>query len=191
MGNKGSKKKDKNILTEEEINLLLANTQYTKEQIIQWHSGFLKDCPKGELDKKKFTEVYKEFYPQGKADKFCGQVFNVFDVDHSGKIDFTEFLIAISVSTQGDVKKKLHLAFQMYDNDHNGTIDKKEMEKIILAIYDLLGEEKRKGDNDPKKRVESIFAKLDRDQNGTLSEDEFVDGCLADPVLMGFLAPNA
>ena len=43
-----------------------------------------KDCPKGELDKKKFTEVYKEFYPQGKADKFCAQVFNVFDVDHSG-----------------------------------------------------------------------------------------------------------
>jgi hypothetical protein len=24
------------------------------------------------------------------------------------------------------------------------------MEKIILAIYDLLGEEKRKGENDPK-----------------------------------------
>ncbi len=114
MGNKGAKgKKDKNVLTEEEMNLLLANTQYTREQIVQWHAGFLKDCPKGELDKKKFTEVYKEFYPQGKADKFCAQVFNVFDVDGSGKIDFTEFLIAISVSTQGDVKKKLHLAFRM------------------------------------------------------------------------------
>ncbi len=37
-----------------------------------------------------------------------------------------------------------------YDADHNGNIDKKEMEKIILAIYDLLGEEKRKGENDPK-----------------------------------------
>lgn len=37
-----------------------------------------------------------------------------------------------------------------YDSDHNGTIDKKEMEKIIIAIYDLLGEEKRKGENDPK-----------------------------------------
>jgi len=32
---------------------------------------------------------------------------------------------------------------------------------------------------------------LDRDQSGTLSEEEFVDGCLSDPVLMGFLAPNA
>lgn len=32
--------------------MLLANTKYTREQIIQWHNGFLKDCPKGELDKK-------------------------------------------------------------------------------------------------------------------------------------------
>jgi hypothetical protein len=26
--------------------------------------------------------VYKEFYPQGKADKFCAQVFSVFDADN-------------------------------------------------------------------------------------------------------------
>lgn len=32
--------------------MLLANTKYTREQILQWHNGFLKDCPKGELDKK-------------------------------------------------------------------------------------------------------------------------------------------
>ena len=85
----------------------------------------------------------------------------------------------------------MSLAFQMYDSNRNGKIDKKEMEKIIIAIYDLLGETNRKGDNDPKHRVEAIFKKLDRDNNGTLSEDEFVEGCLNDPVLMNFLAPNA
>ena len=26
----------------------------------------------GKLDKKKFIDVYKQFYPHGKADKFCG-----------------------------------------------------------------------------------------------------------------------
>lgn len=30
----------------------------------------------------------------------------------------------------------------------------------------------------------------DRDGNGTLTEEEFVEGCLQDPVLMKFLAPN-
>lgn len=34
--------------------------------MLRWHNGFIHDCPKGELDKKKFIELYKEFYPQGK-----------------------------------------------------------------------------------------------------------------------------
>ena len=34
-------------------------------------------------------KVFKEFYPQGKAEKFSASIFNVFDTDHSGKIDFT------------------------------------------------------------------------------------------------------
>ena len=57
---------------------------------------------------------------KGKADKFCSHVFKVFDSDGSGEIDFTEFLIAISVTAQGDAKKKLVLAFKMYDVDQNG-----------------------------------------------------------------------
>ena len=82
------------------------------------------------------------------------------------------------------------MAFKMYDMDRNGKVDTKEMEKIIEAIYDLLGEEHRKGDNSPSERVKTIMAKLDKDQNGYLSEAEFVDGCLADPVLRSLLAPN-
>lgn len=80
MGNKQGKK-DASKLGEDEIQLLLANTSFSREEILTWHAGFLKDCPKGQLDKKKFIEVYKVFYPQGKADKFCSHVFKVFDTD--------------------------------------------------------------------------------------------------------------
>jgi Ca2+-binding EF-hand superfamily protein len=65
------------------------------------------------LDKKKFIEIYKQFYPNGKADRFCGHVFKTFDTDCSGEIDFVEFLIAISVTSQGNVKDKLQMAFNM------------------------------------------------------------------------------
>jgi Ca2+-binding EF-hand superfamily protein len=81
-------------------------------------------------------------------------------IDHSGKIDFTEFLVAISTSSSNDVKQKLHLGFKLYDTNNNGSIDKKEMQKLIEAIYDLMGEENRKGDNEPKERVTAIFNKL-------------------------------
>jgi Ca2+-binding EF-hand superfamily protein len=42
------------------------------------------DCPKGLLDKKQFITVYKQFYPQGKAEAFSNEVFKIFDRDHSG-----------------------------------------------------------------------------------------------------------
>lgn len=142
------------------------------------------------MDRKQFTTVFQEFYPQGKAEKFSAQIFNVFDTDRSGKMDFSEFLMAISTSSQGDLKKKLHLGFKLYDMNNNGQIDKKEMAKLIEAIYDLTGEQNRRGDNDPKQRVEAIFNKIDRDNNGTIDENEFIEGCLSDPVLMRILVPQ-
>ena len=99
-------------------------------------------------------------------------------------------MVAISTSTHGDVKQKLRLGFNLYDTNHNGKIDKKEMVKIIESIYDLKGEQNRKGDNDPKQRAEAIFSKLDKDNSGTLDENEFVQGCMSDPYLMKLLVPH-
>jgi len=78
----------------------------------------------------------------------------------------------------------------MYDINRNGQIDKKEMTKVITAIYDLLGEENRKGDNSPENRVKKIMEKLDVNDDKSISRDEFVDGCLKDETLRQLLAPN-
>jgi Ca2+-binding EF-hand superfamily protein len=47
-------------------------------------------------------------------------------------------MVAISVTSKGDINEKLTMAFRMFDIDKNQQIDKKEMEKIIDAIYDLV-----------------------------------------------------
>lgn len=41
MGNNGGKKKNPAELTEDEIQLLLANTSFTREEIKKWHEGFI------------------------------------------------------------------------------------------------------------------------------------------------------
>ncbi len=46
------------------------------------------DCPAGELTKKKFIQVYRQFFPNGQAEAFCTHIFRTFDADNSGKIDF-------------------------------------------------------------------------------------------------------
>ncbi len=52
------------------------------------------------------------------------------------------------------------------------------MEQIIEAIYELVDEEERKGQNSPKERVKTIMKILDKDSNGVLSQEEFVQGFL-------------
>ncbi|VDP88949.1 unnamed protein product [Echinostoma caproni] len=114
MGNLlGSHKK----LPKEDLEFLRSNTNFTKKQIKQWYRGFIRDCPSGQLSKKKFIEVYSGFFPDGD--------------DNSGKIDFKEFLLAINITSGGKPEEKLEWAFQMYDINGNGTIEKQEMIEII------------------------------------------------------------
>ena len=112
-------------LDNETVDRLTKNTNYTSEQIQQWHDAFLRDCPSGKLSSRQFTEVYKKFYPEHEAEKYSSQVFRTFDMDGNGFIDFVEFLLAVNVNSNGDIRDKLGLAFDIYDINSNGQVRKR------------------------------------------------------------------
>jgi Ca2+-binding EF-hand superfamily protein len=100
--------------------------------------GFLKDCPSGMLTKAEFQKIYKQFFPFGDPSSFADYVFNVFDADKSGSIDFKEFICALSVTSRGKMEDKLDWAFQLYDIDGDGKISYDEMLAIVEAIYKMV-----------------------------------------------------
>ena len=89
----------------------------------------MEDCPRGELTKKEFVEMYMKIFPGGNAEKFSQNVFRTFDTDKSGIFNIREFMLALNVTTNSSPEEKLKWAFRMYDVDGNGAIDIHEMKR--------------------------------------------------------------
>ena len=120
---------------------------------------------------------------------FKRYIFRSQDKDQSGEIDYIEYLIAISVISRGSIREKLRMSFEIFDLDKNGTIDQNEMKSLIEAIYDIIGEKNRHGDNSPSVRVKHIMKQFDKNNDGILNIDEFISGCINDTCLRSLFAP--
>ncbi|KAL8964437.1 MAG: hypothetical protein Q9183_004447 [Haloplaca sp. 2 TL-2023] len=197
-------------LSQDELAQLMKSTHFDKKELQQWYkgtkvsvsvplhdadsgvtaTGFLKDCPSGMLTKQEFQKIYKQFFPFGDPTSFADYVFNVFDSDKSGSIDFKEFICALSVTSRGKMEDKLDWAFQLYDIDGDGKISYDEMLQIVEAIYKMVGSMvKLPPDEDtPEKRVKKIFKMMDKDENGSLDMAEFKEGSKRDETIVSALS---
>ncbi|KAJ2159271.1 Calcium-binding protein NCS-1 [Coemansia sp. RSA 552] len=173
-------------LSTEQLSELQRSTNFERKEIQQWHKGFLKDCPSGELNRTEFKGIYKQFFPFGDPSRFADYIFEVFDLNHNGTIDFTEFLQALSITSRGSADDKLKWAFELYDINKDGFITKDEMLKIVDAIYRMVGSmvELPKDEDTPKKRVDKIFDLMDENQDGKIDRAEFNKGSHRDPLIM-------
>jgi len=165
-------------------------TKFDKKELQQWYKGFLKDCPTGTLSPDEFQKIYRQFFPFGDPTTFAKFVFNVFDADKSGHIDFKEFIIALSITSRGKMEDKLDWAFQLYDIDGNGEITYQEMLQIVEAIYKMVGKmvQLPQDEDTPEKRVKKIFQTMNKDESGTLNKAEFKEGSRRDETIVSALS---
>lgn len=185
------------VLPKEDLEWLSTNTNFPQDHIVEWHKGFMSDCPDGKMDRAKMKEMFSSLAPADSegmsdfsegdaADLFLDQMFRIFDKDGDGTIDFKEFMIATDMTSSGDPEEKLRWAFRMYDKDSSGYIDLDEMIEIFVLMYNLQGFT----EEDAVQRAHSIFESLDCDGDGTLGEEEFIKGCMNDDELLNLLNPQ-
>ncbi|MCJ8742700.1 hypothetical protein PDJAM_G00085210 [Pangasius djambal] len=170
----------------EGLEKLQAQTKFTRKELQSLYRGFKNECPSGLVDEETFKVIYSQFFPQGDATTYAHFLFNAFDMDRNGSIQFEDFVIGLSVLLRGSVTEKLHWAFNLYDINKDGYITKQEMLAIIKSIYDMMGRytyPSVKADA-PFEHVEKFFQKMDRNRDGVVTIDEFIETCQKDENIM-------
>ena len=176
-------------LSKEQLKELKEATHFESKELQQWYKGFLRDCPSGQLTKEDLRRVYKQFFPFGDPTAFSDLVFDVFDSDNSGTVDFKEFITALSISSRGDIDEKLQWAFQLYDINKDGLISQDEMLSIVTAIYKMVGTMMKvpEDESTPEKRVQKLFGMMDTDHDGLINFTEFCEGSKKDDTIVSAL----
>ncbi|XP_048875881.1 neuronal calcium sensor 1-like isoform X3 [Brienomyrus brachyistius] len=111
-------------------------------------------------------------------------------VIQDGRIEFSEFIQALSITSRGTLDEKLRWAFKLYDLDNDGYITRDEMLNIVDAIYQMVGNtvELPEDENTPEKRVDRIFAMMDKNADGMLTLQEFQEGSKGDASIVQALS---
>lgn len=173
-------------LKAEVLNELHRYTDFSKDEIIEKHKQFLDSHPSGYLQMEDFKEMYRSIVRRGNTSKFSEYVFNAFDINGDGVLDFREFFIGLYITSRGTKEQKLKLAFKVYDLDGNGYITCDEMLKVMLSLDKIFSAVSM-----PYKSMKKIsserFKKLDWKNDGLVTFQQFQEYFRKDSIIMDLL----
>ena len=173
-------------LTEDDIQFIMANTDFDREKIVEWHRDFIAKCPGGQLDKPQFIQFFKKLIPGNSADedKYCEAVFYACDTDSNGFIDFSEFLIAFWIRAKGNMRATLSCIYDIYDTLRSNNLPLWELSSMLKLVVGMKGLNEDVYDLSRK-----IISSVDRNGDNRISKQEFIAACTKDQKLRNLFAP--
>lgn len=81
-------------------------------------------------------EEFASILTLDKNSEHCKRIFQVFDVDHNGTLDFGEFIIGFClVHGRCSQAQAIQLCFQICDRDGDGYVDKAEFTRLMNFVF--------------------------------------------------------
>jgi len=71
---------------------------------------------------------------EGRLLDHSDRLFDLFDEDKSGYLDFRELIVCLSVLTKGPFEERLRLFFDIYDQDKSGCLRKADFQQLLYAV---------------------------------------------------------
>ncbi len=175
-------------------------TGFSESDIHFARETFYRDCPNGYCSKHKFlTFIHKssmnaslqkpkrsnifvqafitrQNYRQSK--KFFSMMFDIYDQNHDGQLDFNEYIYALSSLTGANRLRTIETLYKFFDINNQGYITRQEFNSRKKLAAQFLGEYKT-GINDSLS-YEQAFNTMDTNKDGKISKEEFIQWHLKD-----------
>eukprot|EP00516_Mucochytrium_quahogii_P009815 CAMPEP_0203775320 /NCGR_PEP_ID=MMETSP0099_2-20121227/5994_1 /ASSEMBLY_ACC=CAM_ASM_000209 /TAXON_ID=96639 /ORGANISM=" , Strain NY0313808BC1" /LENGTH=504 /DNA_ID=CAMNT_0050673941 /DNA_START=254 /DNA_END=1768 /DNA_ORIENTATION=+ len=152
---------------------------FNLEELQRIRASFQLHSENNTMDKAAFHATMKRL---GFSDIPIDRMFELFDQDGDGTVDYKEFLSSLATLRESG-EDALRLCFAVYDENNVGSITKPNVMKVLRTVL--------RGDYmSLVEKLESIFQNLDTTGDGRISYEEFKMGIFSEPVLVqAFLAP--
>ncbi|XP_065071229.1 Kv channel-interacting protein 1-like isoform X2 [Rhopilema esculentum] len=177
---------------------LVKCTKFSRIELQHMYEGFKNDCPAGIVNRETFKEQYANLFPEGDSSLYANVIFNTFDTNKDGKINFQDFVIGLSETIHCNLHEKLRWTFRLYDVDGDGILTKEELVAVLDAVYRTVKSEYVAADQIStnyscehlkiQEYADELFMGLDKNGNGVVAESDFVEACLNDRNLLSRLA---
>nr|XP_043621856.1 calcineurin B-like protein 4 [Erigeron canadensis] len=164
---------------------LAAETPFTVNEVEALHELFEKLSSSmvddGLIGKDEFHLAL--FRNHDKRNLFADRIFDLFDVNRSGHIDFNEFVRSLSVfhpkAPQAD---KVLYAFKLYDLRRTGYIEREELKEMVSAL--LNESDLSLPDDTIESMVDKTFTEADSKGDGRIDQEEWREYVDKNPSLL-------
>ncbi|CAF4358386.1 unnamed protein product [Rotaria socialis] len=169
--------------------LIKSKTRMKTSEITSWYNEIKTRCPNGKMTKKDMLKCYRDLSTcdMDKVEHVVSAIYQAFDIDNDGKVDFREFAIGFLLTTKGTMEEKLDYTFQLYDIDKNGYIDQSEIDTMAKYVLRMLG-----GNGNEYESIELLkhfISSCHCNEQGLITKDNFIRALSKNELLSQLLSP--
>ena len=155
----------KNTTEMKKISLMFIASRLDENEINNLKNVFMAfdEGKDGQISLDELKKGLEQMHSKKYTDEEIEDLFNALDVDHNGKIDYTEFISATLEEAEYLKQERLSEAFMNFDINRSGKISKDE---LVTAL---------KANSCQEKEIEKFIKAVDKNGDGKIDYNEFVD----------------
>lgn len=160
---------------------------FSDKELKELFEAFSAEYPRGAISWQSFLAEWSALFPHASSPlKFTEHLFRSFDQNRDGKLDFAEYVRALSVTKRGSNEQKLSWLFSLFDVNGDGVLTREELTEVVDSIcsHDSHAGMLHAPWLASDERTDVVFDELDLNDDNIVTRTEFLQALKQNPGLL-------